>query len=219
MAKYGHIFLALMVVGLISFFSISAKPTVASGTVTIETEAKTTIMETTEKQTEALVTEPKTTKETIAQTSNNRKIVTTTKKVVESTTTTKKAVREKNYTDSDVYLLAQILFCEAGGCGNSEMAKVGQVVLNRKNTDYWEFKDCDTIYDVVSQKNSYPQTLKKIKNGIVPSEAAKQVAKGLLDGSIDSGLSKDVLWQTGFKPSWNVIVVQKTEWHYYSALA
>ena len=131
-------------------------------------------------------------------------------------------VREESkskYTDKEIYLFAQILYCEAGGANKAEMARVGQVVLNRLNTDYWEFKNCDTFYDVLVQENQYPETLAKIRNGIIPSKDAMAVAKGLIKGTIDSGLSEDVLWQTGFIPTWNVKVVYESQWHYYSVLA
>lgn len=134
-------------------------------------------------------------------------------------TTTKKIEPKINYTDNDVYLLAQILYAEAGGCGKDEMSKVGQVVLNRMNTNYWEFAGYDTIYEVLCQKNSYPTTLRKINNGITPSKLALQVAEGLLSGNLDSGLEDNVFWQTGEIPSWRATVVLKTKWHYYSVPA
>lgn len=122
------------------------------------------------------------------------------------------------YARSDVYLLAQIVYAEAGGCSKDEMAKTGKVVINRVNTDYWEFAKCKTIEDVLYQKGSYPDTVRKIRNGLVPSQDALEVAKALLNGTIETGLSDEVFWQTGFKPSWNATVVLKTEWHYYSVL-
>ena len=99
------------------------------------------------------------------------------------------------------------------------MANVGQVVINRLETDYWEFSNCDTIYEVLCYKNSYPATLRKIKRGVIPSQEALLIAKELLSGNLDSGLSEEVLWQTAFKPSWRATVVLKTNWHYYSVPA
>ena len=99
------------------------------------------------------------------------------------------------------------------------MAKVGQVVLNRVNSKYWEFKDYNTIYQVLTQKGQYPETYQNIVEGLKPSEKAMEIAKKLLKGEIKSGLSKDVLWQTGFIPKFNVKVILKTKYHYYSVLA
>lgn len=225
MKKLGYTFVVLLVIGLCSFLTIDepSKVAMASNTTVATIGVTTTIKETTK-----VVTKIETTKtqgKTATKTAARKKVSTTKKSVksstkkVEETTKAKKAETKKDYTDDDVYLLAQIVYCEAGGCSKDEMAKVGQVVLNRRDTDYWEFADCKTIYTVLCYKNSYPDTLKKIKNGIVPSKSAIIVAEGLLNGTVDSGLSKDVLWQTGFKPSWNVTVVLRTKWHYYSVLA
>lgn len=117
------------------------------------------------------------------------------------------------------YLLAQIITAETGGVSDDEMAKVGQVVLNRVNSKYWEFKDYNTIYEVLTQKGQYPETYKKIVNGLKPSEEAEKISRELIEGKINSGLSEDVLWQTGFVPKFNVKVVLKTKYHYYSVLA
>lgn len=129
------------------------------------------------------------------------------------------------YTDDDVYLLAQILYCEAGGVGKEEMGRVGQVVINRMTTDYREFRKNNSIYDVVTQSGQYPQTWKRIKGGVKPSQDALDVARGLLDGSFipDFGDAQnyitEILWQTGFKPKWSCTVVYTSSCgHYYSKL-
>lgn len=139
--------------------------------------------------------------------------------IAEQEITTTQKDKPVNYTDNDVYLLAQILYAEAGGCGKAEMSKVGQVVLNRMNTNYWEFAECNTIYEVLCQENGYPTTLWKINNGIKPSKLALQVAEGLLSGNLDSGLEENVFWQTKEIPSWDATVVEHTGWHYYSVPA
>ena len=141
--------------------------------------------------------------------------VTTTK----AQTTTKKV--SKTYTESDKYLLAQIVYAEAGGCNKAEMAKVGQVVLNRVRTKHDDFKNCNTIREVLNQKGQYPQTVRKINNGIKPSQDAIEVAEGLLSGTLDSGLSQNVLWQVGVKMAitWDARVVKTTTWHKYAVPA
>ena len=134
--------------------------------------------------------------------------------------------------DNFRYLFAQILYAEAGGVSMDEMRLVGEVVLNRLTTDYWEFEPyCTSLWGVLSQSGQYPDTLRKIRNGLVPSEDALEVARALLLDEYESLLPDDCLWQTGFYPSWNVEVVRYPgEWelddgtvievyHYYSVLA
>ena len=229
---------ALLVIGIISFFLVGGpkdgNPTVATSEITTVTLTEattaattTTTIATTVATTVATTEETTTVKntETKAETTIELKKETTTKK--ESVTATAapnaRAKSGSKYTDEEIYLFAQIIYCEAGAESKAEMARVGQVVLNRMNTDYWEFEDVDTFYEVVTQKGQYPETWAKIKDGIVPSKAAMEVAKGLINGTIDSGLSDDVYWQTGFVPTWNAKVVFKSKirsgYHYYSVLA
>ena len=114
------------------------------------------------------------------------------------------------------YLLAQIIYCEAGGVSKAEMELVGEVVLNRLVTTYWEFDELHTLMEVLEQHNQYSETLGKIRNGLVPSEDAMEVAKELLLGMDNDRLPDDCYWQTGFYPTWNVTVILETESHYYS---
>ena len=111
--------------------------------------------------------------------------------------------------DNFRYLFAQILYAEAGGVSMGEMRLVGEVVLNRLTTDYWEFEPyCTSLWGVLSQSGQYPDTLRKIRNGLVPSEDALEVARALLLDEYESLLPDDCLWQTGFYPSWNVEIVR-----------
>lgn len=227
MKKLVYAAVAIFIVGILCFFIFPET----------KENAETTIATTEFTTTEITTTEP-TTKEVITarvQVNARKKAATTTRKVENEITTTKAVTTKKvepttshkNYSNYEVQLLAEIIYCEASGTSRDEMAKVGQVILNRRDTTYWEFANCKTIYDVVSQKGQYPETLAKINNGIKLSNSidkaemdkAMEVAEGLLSGTINSGLSKDVLWQTGFEPSWDVIVVCQTNWHYYSVLA
>jgi hypothetical protein len=134
----------------------------------------------------------------------------------------------EKYQDVDEYLLAQAIHCEAGGTGDmEEMAYCGQVMLNRVQSDIYDFKDVNDLESVLAQPNQYPETLEKIKSGIVPCEDAKKVAHMLLsgetifysDGNTIKVFTDDILWQTVFEPSWNVEVVFETEYHYYSKLS
>ena len=220
---------ALLIIGIIAFFLVGGPKGGNPEEITTTTTAETTTEATTETQ------EPITEATTEATTEpTTKRVEETTTKVVEKTTKKETVtaiaapnVREKSsngkYSEKDIYLFAQILYCEAGGESKAEMARVGQVVLNRMNTDYWEFAKCKTINQVLRQSGQYPETVAKIDRGIKPSQAAMEVARGLLNGTIDSGLGEDVYWQTGFVPDWNARVILKTPcdsgYHYYSVLA
>ena len=125
---------------------------------------------------------------------------------------------EKDYLQKYQYLLAQILYSEAGGVSMYEMELVGEVVLNRLVTTYHEFANLHTLMDVLSQDGQYPETLAKIRSGIKPSDDAMKVAKSLLLTMSNDKLSNDCFWQTGFYPTWNVTVVLETSSHYYATL-
>lgn len=226
-----HFLIVIVLTGLICFICIPDPNSNESAETTTQTTSQAVAEIVTETTTE-IVTETtivETTTEVVTPTVENATADTTKPKLyfIENTekalvqplkyeTTTEK---QKAYSDSELYLLAQVLYAEAGGCGKEEMARVGQVVLNRINTDYWEFADNDSVIEVISKDNEYPETLSRIRNGLEPSRDSLQVAEGLLNGEIDSGLSEDVYWQTGFEPSWNVRVVYQSQWHYYAVPA
>lgn len=227
-----HFLIVIVLTGLICFICIpDPKNNIESAETTTQTTSQAVAEIVTETTTEIVteITIVETTTEVVTPTVENATADTTKPKLyfIENTeealvqplkyeTTTEK---QKAYSDSEMYLLAQVLYAEAGGCDKEEMARVGQVVLNRINTDYWEFADNDSVIEVISKDNEYPETLSRIRNGLEPSEDSLEVAEGLLEGTIDSGLSEDVYWQTGFEPSWNVKVVYQSQWHFYAVPA
>lgn len=114
------------------------------------------------------------------------------------------------YSD-ETYLLAQILYCEAGGQGKAEMSYVGSVVINRACTDYHDFQSVDTIREVLYQgygtsaQQYAEETIDKIEDGIEPSDDAMEVAEGLIDGTIDC-LDEEILFQMeDWMPTWDGI--------------
>lgn len=114
------------------------------------------------------------------------------------------------YSD-ETYLLAQIVYCEAGGQGSSEMSYVGSVVINRARTDYYDFQSVDTIHEVLYQgagtsaQQYAEETIDKIEDGIEPSEDAIEVASGLINGTIDC-LDEEILFQMeDWMPTWDGI--------------
>lgn len=222
-----------IIVGIIAFFLIgepvgnpeektTVVTTVETTTAAI-TEFKNSVTTAPEETTISFVEETTTevVEEKTTEIETTTEVEETTKEVVTvAATPNLRAEAGRKYSDADVYLLAQILYCEAGGVSRAEMARVGKVVLNRVNTDYHEFANCNTINQVLRQPGQYPETVAKIDNGIKPSQDALEVAEGLLSGTIQvSELSEDVLWQTGFVPDWQVRVVYQSGCHYYSVLA
>ena len=127
---------------------------------------------------------------------------------------------ETDLLDSFQYLLAQVIYAEAGGVSKEEMGLVGEVYLNRLTTTYWEFAKVNTLIDVLAQSGQYPDTYRKIRNGLVPSEDAMEVAKTMLIGEYENVLPDDCYWQTGFYPTWSVKVIYISDCgHHYSVLA
>jgi hypothetical protein len=134
----------------------------------------------------------------------------------------------EEYSQVNEYLLAQAIHCEAGGTGDlNEMMYCGKVMLNRMISNASDFKNVTTLEEVLNQSNQYPETIAKIRSGIVPCDEAKEAAHRILCGETlyyqdKDGVSRvfgeDVLWQTGFFPSWNVDVIFQSEYHYYSVL-
>lgn len=104
--------------------------------------------------------------------------------------------------------------------------------LHREKSNSYDFKDVNTLEDVISQSGQYPETWEKIQNEIQPTELALETARQLLEGSItefsvtyqgevlefvfdgevteifktEEGkkifVGDDIYWQTGFVPNW-----------------
>ena len=95
--------------------------------------------------------------------------------------------------DKDLYLLAQVIYAEAGSDWISDNVQlmVGNVVMNRVMSD----KFPDTIYDVVHAPNQY----QFIKHGITvkPSKRALDNARKILNGV--KVMPKNVYYQSEYK--------------------
>lgn len=157
--------------------------------------------------------------------------------VVEETVEAKLEVDE-----DEVYLMAQLMTAETGGASEMagldieleklEMLLVGKTAQNREKSNSYDFKDVNTLEDVISQSGQYPETWEKIQNEIQPTELALETARQLLEGSItefsvtyqgevlefvfdgevteifktEEGkkifVGDDIYWQTGFVPNW-----------------
>ena len=80
------------------------------------------------------------------------------------------------------YLYAQAMAAEAMGVSIAEMARTGEVMGNRTATEYWEFAKQNNLTAVLSASGQYPDTWRKIKNGIVPNCEALAICEALLTG-------------------------------------
>ena len=132
----------------------------------------------------------------------------------------------ERYGDENEYLLACIIDCEAGGTHDlNELLLVGWTVLCRRNSNCRDFRDVNTINEVLSQRNQYPETYRKIQNGHGATEQCLLAAHILLTtpyllAQDQNGswyiLGTDMLFQTGFHPTWNVYEILQTRYHVYS---
>lgn len=99
------------------------------------------------------------------------------------------------YSDSDLMLLAKVIYAEAGSDFLSDEWKmcVGEVVLNRVASP--EFPN--TIYDVVYQPGQYHGARSGYIASLIPSERCIDIARRLLDG--ERLMEPAVVFQANFK--------------------
>ena len=99
------------------------------------------------------------------------------------------------YSDSDLMLLAKVIYAEAGSEFLSDEWKmcVGEVVLNRVASP--EFPN--TIYDVVYQQGQYQGARSGYIASLTPSERCIDIAKRLLNG--ERIMEPSVVFQANFK--------------------
>lgn len=95
---------------------------------------------------------------------------------------------EYSYDESDVMLLAQLIYTEAGSEWIPEdiKKKVGSVVINRVNSPLY----ADSVYGVIHEEGQYPSHLKDD-----PSPEVIEIAQSLLENG--STLPANVLGQNG----------------------
>ncbi len=86
-----------------------------------------------------------------------------------------------NYTSTDLDLLARIMRAEALGDGDLGMLMVGNVVANRVLADCLTFKNVNSLYDVIYQKNQFSGTNNSLFYGSATT-TEKQLAKRILLG-------------------------------------
>lgn len=102
---------------------------------------------------------------------------------------------QPQYSESDLMLLAKVIYAEAGSDFLSDEWKmcVGEVVLNRVASP--EFPN--TIPDVVYQPGQYHGARSGYIASLIPSERCIEIAKRLLDG--ERIMEPSVVFQANFK--------------------
>ena len=107
---------------------------------------------------------------------------------------------EQWWTDYELDILAAVIHYEAGSdeCTDRHQQLVGQVVVNRMNSD--EFPD--TIYDVVTQQNptqysTYKKVLRDAGNRDIVSQRCYDNALAVLNGEVEC--PDNIVWQANFK--------------------
>ena len=86
-----------------------------------------------------------------------------------------------SYTTKDVDLLARIMRAEALAEGDLGMLMVGNVVVNRVLANCLTFKNINSIYDAIFQKNQFVGTQSSLFQAS-PTAKEKQLAQRILTG-------------------------------------
>ena len=86
-----------------------------------------------------------------------------------------------SYTTKDVELLARIMRAEALAEGDLGMLMVGNVVVNRVLANCLTFKNIDSVYDAIYQKNQFVGTQSSLFQAS-PTTKEKQLAQRILNG-------------------------------------
>jgi len=86
-----------------------------------------------------------------------------------------------SYTTKEVDLLARIIRAEALAEGDLGMLMVGNVVVNRVLADCLTFKNINSIYDAIYQKNQFVGTESSLFQAS-PTSKEKELAKRVLAG-------------------------------------
>lgn len=112
--------------------------------------------------------------------------------------------------ESDVYLLAQLIYHEAGNQGYNGKVAVGEVVINRKKNPKIDEK---TIRDVIYEEGQF-SGVEEIRS-IVPDEETLSIARLLLEGKISIFNNIDVLFFRNPKITSGIAPETKADWGKY----
>lgn len=87
-------------------------------------------------------------------------------------------LQENEWTEEDIQLLAKIIQVEAGHESDKGKIAVGNVVMNRVESDQFP----DTIEEVIYQPGQFPPALNGKLDNLEPSESSKEAAVKVLSG-------------------------------------
>lgn len=101
----------------------------------------------------------------------------------------------KSYSEDDLYWLSRVISAEVGNSTYESKAMCGQVVVNRVNSP--SFK-AETIEDVIFSPGQY----ETVSNGRIyndPDDESIEVARKILEGTIEIEIPTDVVYQAEFR--------------------
>lgn len=114
----------------------------------------------------------------------------------------------EEYSESDVYLLAQLISHEAGGEGFNGWVAVGEVVKNRLESNLFP----DTISEVVYQKNPVQFSRTGELAGIIPRNEIVNVARQVLNGKLKILNDSEILFFRNPKITSNIESTTHQDW-------
>ena len=113
------------------------------------------------------------------------------------------------YTQEELDCLARVMYAEAGGCDDTELYLVANVVVNRVNDKSENFKD--SIIDVIYQTGQFTSVGDKAWNR-GPTQKEYAIAKDVLEGARVA--PSNVYWFSRGMSYGNLYY--KSQWHYFT---
>lgn len=113
------------------------------------------------------------------------------------------------YTQEELDCLARVMYAEAGGCDDTELYLVANVVVNRVNDKSGNFKD--SIIDVIYQTGQFTSVGDKAWNR-GPTQREYAIAKDVLEGARVA--PSNVYWFSRGMSYGNLYY--KSQWHYFT---
>lgn len=112
----------------------------------------------------------------------------------------------ENFTEEEVYLLAQLMVHEAGGEGINGWVAVAEVVKNRLDSHLFP----DTMQEVIYQSGQFSY-VEKISS-IVPSDEIIRVARAVLNGQMSILNNSDCMYYKNPQITDNISVNERVNW-------
>lgn len=115
------------------------------------------------------------------------------------------------YTQEELDCLARVMYAEAGGCDDTELYLVANVVVNRVNDKSGNFKD--SIIDVIYQTGQFTSVGDKAWNR-GPTQREYAIAKNVLEGARVA--PSNVYWFSRGMSYGSLYY--KSQWHYFTGM-